>query len=206
MKQKKMKKFWEWAASVDAIYVVGEFKGYGREDGYEAICYRSRSTGRYLIVTGTPRCWNHVWVANTEDDARQAYRQGYTPGNAPGRYHLVLAPERLREVRALRVNPEEGGKCDDPPPPAVTCADEHAKKRIESARKKRQKAWHPDKRAKKRIERAKKKQEEAWKRARGVLWTNHPVARRAHEAYDNWIRARWDAGDPWARSMWQVRP
>jgi hypothetical protein len=56
------------------------------------------------------------------------------------------------------------------------------------------------------IEQAKTKLDDVTKRARGVIWTDHPLAREWSEAYDAWIRARWDAGDRWVRSVWKVRP
>lgn len=101
----RMRQFWRWTNSPDCAFVWC---------AENATCYQSRSTGRYLVVTVAPgNSPPQLWVADTDEIARQAYRQGYTPGSAPGRY-LVLAPDRIREVRALRANPEEGGKCDNP--------------------------------------------------------------------------------------------
>lgn len=48
--------------------------------------------------------------------------------------------------------------------------------------------------------------QEVTKRARGVIWTDHPLSREWSDAYDVWIRARWDRGDPWVRSVWKTRP
>jgi hypothetical protein len=56
------------------------------------------------------------------------------------------------------------------------------------------------------IEEAMAHLEEVSKCARGVIWTDHPLAREWSKAYDTWICARWDAGDQWVRSVWKMRP
>lgn len=56
------------------------------------------------------------------------------------------------------------------------------------------------------VQQAKEALDKITERARGVLFTDHPLANEWRDAYDTWIRARWDEGDPWVRSVWVERP
>lgn len=40
----------------------------------------------------------------------------------------------------------------------------------------------------------------------GTILKDGPIGREFDEAYTEWIRARWDAGDQWVRSVWTARP
>ena len=49
--------------------------------------------------------------------------------------------------------------------------------------------------------------DEHMKRFSGQLLTQGTFASDEFERlYTRWIRARWDAGDAWVRSVWTVRP
>lgn len=46
----------------------------------------------------------------------------------------------------------------------------------------------------------------AYELAKPVILTNHPLALAWDRAYYDFIRARWDDGDRWVRSVWETRP
>jgi hypothetical protein len=92
----------QWTASEDAVPVEAEYNGRERGDGYDVEVYRSRATGRYLVIVGRPGWAEHVYVATSLAGAQGCIRHGYTPGSGPGAYRYVRDARRLREVRAGR--------------------------------------------------------------------------------------------------------
>lgn len=93
---------WHWIESDDCFAVDSSTNGFGRGDGYDVCCYRSATTGRYVVqVQEVGASWSSWYVATTLDGAKAVDAAGYTPGSAPGRYTYICKPSRLREVRAL---------------------------------------------------------------------------------------------------------
>jgi hypothetical protein len=90
----------KWIASDDAVEIRSEINGWGRGDGYDCNIYRSLTTGRYIIVVGTPkRGFYECYVAKTVTDAEACISAGYTPGTAPGRYQTICDGRRLKEIQ-----------------------------------------------------------------------------------------------------------
>ena len=99
---------YDWVQSDDCLRIECYANGRDRGDGYDAIIYRSISTGRHLcesweVGSAAPSDW---YVAPTLEDARAAVGpNGYTPGSAPGRYRWVRRPNRLKESRIAAEEP-----------------------------------------------------------------------------------------------------
>lgn len=113
----------DWADSDDAEHVECSANGVGRGDGYDVDVFRSRSTRRYLVRVWHVRSRRASWfVAETLAGARTVGRAGWTPGTAPGLYIYSVAPDRLREVRALHAQRRDAARAAAAAEPVTPCA------------------------------------------------------------------------------------
>ena len=95
----------EWIASPDAMAEqrATSYNGRDRGDGYDVRAFRSRASGRYIVVVDYVygRGGRSVYTADDIAGAGAVGRPGYTPGSAPGAYRMVRDASRLAELRDM---------------------------------------------------------------------------------------------------------